>query len=124
MSNSIHDLTAEVRQALADWIGEHPETIIAIAALGSGNGRVWIDGSAAAPAAVLIESDLLPSEPQGFGEGAAVLRLLEKATDWSCVEVDSGLADAIGDDFGHRWGGARGRDRRAGWIICSWQVVR
>jgi len=104
MSNPIHDLDAGVRRSIADWIGERPETIIAVATLGSGNGRIWLDGDTATPAAVLIESTLVPGEPQGFGDAAPLIRLLEQANGWSCVEVDSRLADAIGDDFEQRWG--------------------
>ena len=42
------------------WPPQGARSTIAVAALGSGNGRVWIDGDTAAPAAVLIESNLLP----------------------------------------------------------------
>jgi hypothetical protein len=107
MSSSIGDLGAGVCRGVADWIGERPETTIAVAALRSGRGRVWIDGDPAAPAGVLVESALLPGEAQGVGDGASVLRLLGEATGWSCVEVDPGLADAIGDEFERRWGIAR-----------------
>ena len=107
MSNAISDLGVDVRRGVGDWIGERPETTIAVAALRSGRGRVWIDGDPAAPAGVLVESSLLPGEPQGFGDGASVLHLLEEAIGWSCVEVDPVLADAIGEEFERRWGVAR-----------------
>jgi hypothetical protein len=107
MSNSIGDLGADARRGIGDWIGERPETTIVVAALRSGRGRVWIDGDPVAPAGVLVESVLLPGEPQGFGDGAAVLRLLREAIGWSCVEVDSVLAAAMGEEFERRWGVAR-----------------
>lgn len=56
------------------------------------------------PAGLLVESSLLPGEPQGFGAGAAVLRLLHQAVDWTCVEVGEQLATEIGDEFARTWG--------------------
>lgn len=104
MPNSILDLGRDERRSIAGWIAERPETVIAVAALQSGNGRVWIDGDPAAPTALLVESALLPEEPQGFGDAASVLRLLDRVDEWSAVEVDSRLADAISDTFENRWG--------------------
>jgi RimJ/RimL family protein N-acetyltransferase len=104
MMNSILDLGRDERRSIAGWIGERPETVIAVAALQTGNGRVWIDGDQSAPTAVLVESALLPGEPQGFGDAASVVRLLERMDEWSCVEVDSRLADAISHTFENRWG--------------------
>ena len=50
---------------------------------------------------------MVPGEPQGFGDGEALLRLLAEADGWSCVEVDDGLADEIREEFADRWGLAR-----------------
>ena len=101
---SIERLGDDARAALVGWIGERPETTIAVGALRSGFGRVSVDGDPMDPAGALVESDLIPGEPQGFGDGAAVLRLLGQATDWRCVEVGDQLAGEIVDDFSHRWG--------------------
>lgn len=95
------------RRLVADWVGERPETVLVVAALRSGDGRLWIDGGAAEPSAVLVESSVVPGEPQGFGTGDALLRLLGRAEGWSCVELDAGLASAIERDFVRRWGPGR-----------------
>ncbi len=107
MRAAITDRSDDERRQLVDWIGERPGTVIAVAALWSGAGRVWIDGDPAAPSAVLVESAVVPGEPQGFGDGEALLRLLVEADGWSCVEVDDRLADEIAEDFARRWGPVR-----------------
>lgn len=104
MSAAIADFSDDDRFRLADWIGERPETVLAIAALRSGAGRLWIDGEPCGPSAVLVESAVVPGEPQGFGDGDALLRLLDVAERWGCVEVDAALAGSITQDFDRRWG--------------------
>lgn len=66
MEVAIGDGGREVGRNIADWIGERPETVIPVAALLTGEGRVWIEGDPAAPDAVLVESPLVPGEPQGL----------------------------------------------------------
>ncbi len=97
-------LSGDERRQLIGWIGERPETVIVVAALRSGAGRLCIDGEPAAPSAVLIESALIPGEPQGFGEGGALLRLLAATDGWTCVETSDDLAVEIEEEFAHRWG--------------------
>lgn len=92
------------RASLCQFIGERAEAVLPIAALMSGHGRVWIRGDAAAPAAVLVESGLVPGEPQGFGDGEALLDLLSVADGWTCVEVEPRVADEISTEFDRRWG--------------------
>jgi RimJ/RimL family protein N-acetyltransferase len=107
MRAAITDLSPDERRQVVDWIGERPETVIVVAALWSGEGRLWIDGDPAAPSAVLVESASVPGEPQGFGDGEALLQLLAEADGWSCVEVDRCLADEIEEHFASRWGPSR-----------------
>lgn len=104
MRAAITERSDDERRQLVEWIGERPETVIAVAALLSGDGRLWIDGEPAAPSAVLVESTLVPGEPQGFGDGDALLQLLAEADGWSCVEIDDRLNREIEQNFTNRWG--------------------
>jgi RimJ/RimL family protein N-acetyltransferase len=49
----------------------------------------------------------VPGEPQGFGDGEALLELLSVADGWDCVEVDSTHAAQLSKEFDRRWGLAR-----------------
>lgn len=100
-------LREEERAALAAWIGERPGTVLAIHALRSGCGRVWVAGHMSGPAAVMVESALVPSEPQGFGDPDALLGLLDRAEGWGCVELEASLADAVSAGFTQKWGALR-----------------
>ena len=104
MRAAISDLSDGERRHVVDWIGERPETVIVVGAISSGAGRISIDGDPSAPVAVLVESALVPGEPQGFGDGAALLRLLADADGWTCVEVDDAIAREIEEGFASRWG--------------------
>ncbi len=95
------------RAALCEFIGERADAVLSLAALRSGHGRVWFEGDALNPAAVLVESALVPGEPQGFGQCGALLELLSVADAWTCVEVPPTLADDISGEFDQRWGLAR-----------------
>jgi GNAT superfamily N-acetyltransferase len=103
---SRRDLHADQRRALSEWIGERPDTVLAIHALASGTGRVWLDGTPDSPRAVLVESALVPGEPQGFGDPEGLLELLERADSWRCIEVDGSTATSMRDQFALRWGHA------------------
>ena len=107
MRVAISDLPDGERRQLVDWIAELPETVIAISALSSGAGRVSIRRGPDAPLAVLVESPLVPGEPQGFGDGEALLGLLTHTDGWTCVEVDDAIAREIEGEFANRWGLAR-----------------
>lgn len=100
----IAELPLDVRISLCDSIGERAETVLAIGALRSGHGRVWFRGGAQSPAAVLVESRLVPGEPMGFGDAEALLELLSHEDTWTCVVVEATLADGIGQEFDDRWG--------------------
>lgn len=95
-----------VRRAVSGWIGERPDTVLAIHALASGTGRIWLEGPPDAPRAVLVESALVSGEPQGFGDPDGLLELLERADGWRCLEVDDVTAAAMRDRFVRRWGDA------------------
>lgn len=100
----IAGLDAVDRHAIAAWIGERPETVLATHALTSGTGRLWLDGAPGAPQAVLVESALTPGEPQGFGSAEGLRDLLERADGWRCIEVDDRTAAELRETFARRWG--------------------
>ena len=103
----VAELSASERVALAEWIGERPETVLPVAALSAGAARAWVLGPAPDPHAALVESPLVPSEPQGFGSAEALLELLRFADGWACVEVDPLTAADLEEGFHERWGLAR-----------------
>lgn len=112
--SAIADLPLADRVSLSSWIGESAGAVLANAALLSGNGRVWFHGDAQSPTAALVESALVPGEPQGFGVGEALLDLLTVADGWTCVEVDPMLHDDLSGAFERRWG-LPGRS----WTSCT-----
>jgi hypothetical protein len=73
------DLDARERAALVTFIGESASSVLAVHALLDSQGRVWTRGDPARPTAVLIESPLVPGEPQGSGDPATILELLDEA---------------------------------------------
>lgn len=105
MESDIRRLESHVREGLVAFIGESPETVLAIHALQSRLGRAWASGPS--PQAVIVESAPVPGEPQGFGDPASLLDLLVHAEGWSCIELTPEVADDMADDFERRWGIAR-----------------
>lgn len=106
-SRDIAGLASADRIALGDWIGERPGTVLPIHALASGLGRLAVAGEPASPDAVLVESPLVPGEPQGYGDPEALLDLLSATEGWTCVELEPELARALSDGFQRRWGQPR-----------------
>ncbi len=98
------EMSGPDRLAIAEWIGERPETVLVIDALLTGHGRAWVSGHLSGPDAAMVESALVPGEPQGFGSAAALLGLLRQATGWRCIEVEEDLADEIAPEFERVWG--------------------
>lgn len=98
---------AEDRLALAEFVGDRPETVLAIHALQSGQGRVWVEGLASAPDAVIVESALVPGEPMGFGGPSALVGLLRRIDGWTCLELDAHTAVAASDEMERVWGPCR-----------------
>ena len=56
---------------------------------------------------VLVESALVPGEPQGFGDPAALLSLLRDADGWRCVELEPDIVEDVRQHFDREWGLAR-----------------
>lgn len=84
---SMSHVDRALRRSLSEWIGEGPDTVLAIHAFASGTGRSWLGGTPGDPRAVLVESALVPGELQGFGDPEGLLELLERVADWRCIEA-------------------------------------
>lgn len=88
---------AAQRQALADALGDTPETVIAAHAARRGLCRAYVAGDSAHFAGVIVQTAEMPGEPMGFGEDADVLwNLLRSVEGWFCIEVARGAAPALG----------------------------
>jgi RimJ/RimL family protein N-acetyltransferase len=107
MESAINRWSSQDREALATFIGESPETVIAIHALRSGRGRVWVSGTPRDPRALIIEPEWLPGEPLGFGDDTDLLELLAHVDGWDCFELTAPTAERVADEFARRWGIAK-----------------
>jgi hypothetical protein len=84
--------------ALADTLGESPETAIQVHLLRRGLCRVYISGNSDKFDGVIIQSNFLPGEPMGFGSDPKALWELLKCVDgWFCVEVIPECARGLGE---------------------------
>ncbi len=104
VDSSLRRVSAARRRELAAWVGERPDTVLAIHALAAGIGRLWLEEDRGGPRAVMIESPLTPGEPQGFGDPDGLLALLEQADGWRCLEVQRSVAASMRQQFARRWG--------------------
>ncbi len=83
--------------ALADALGESPETVIAVHALRRGLCDAFVVGEPGYCRAALICRPEVPGEPDGFGEDAAALWSLLRGIDgWECVCVSQRCARVLG----------------------------
>ena len=79
-------LTPAAAAALADALGDTPESTIAVHLLARGLARGYTVGRSASFAGAIVQEIADPREPVGFGSDA----------DWECVEVASAVAPALG----------------------------
>lgn len=92
-----HPLGAAQRRALAEALGDSPETVIATHLLRRGLCRVYLAGEPARYDAAIVQALELPGEPMGFGGDAALLwGLLQSAQGWFCLNVEPRCAAALG----------------------------
>ena len=100
-------VTAEADlRALADALGDTPETVGSTHLLRRGLCKAWIVGDVAAPAAAVVQSDFCPTEPVGFGADPELLwKLLLRADGWDCFLVSSSCAPAIAERMREHTGG-------------------
>ncbi len=90
------DATAEHLQAVADAIGDTPETVIALQFLREGSVDVLCVGDPADFEGIMIQLRDMPAEPIAFGSSAdALASLLPHLSGWTCVNVPGDLADDL-----------------------------
>ena len=83
--------------ALAEALGEAPETVIAVHQLRRGLCRAFVAGEPARPAAAIVQGDGCPAEPSGFGEEPELMwELLQAVEGWYSIEVSATGARGLG----------------------------
>ncbi len=84
--------------ALADALGDTPETVISVNFLRRGLCRAYVAGDPSRFDGAIVQWGSCPDEPMGFGSDAEILReLLRSAEGWDCVDVASECAVALGE---------------------------
>jgi GNAT superfamily N-acetyltransferase len=94
----VKELTRLEMFAAAQWIGDRPHVVLPTHALMSGRCRAWVmhDDSPEEPRALLVRTDLVPSEPVGFGRDPEALTALLLSVDpWRCVNVGDALMQTL-----------------------------
>ncbi|MCC7146057.1 MAG: GNAT family N-acetyltransferase [Phycisphaeraceae bacterium] len=82
--------------ALADALGERPQTTIDIHRLRWGLCRAFVSGPISSSLGLLLQSDALPTEPVALGTDAKVIwQLLKKIDGWECVNVAAEVAEPL-----------------------------
>ena len=70
---SEYRLSPEELPVLADALGEGPDRVISIARLLGQRCRAYVLGDPAHFEAAIVQDDLAPAEPAGYGESAVAL---------------------------------------------------
>jgi RimJ/RimL family protein N-acetyltransferase len=98
-SNGLHPVFSNEHEyeAIAEFLGESPETVIPLHFLRNGACEVICVGSPHAPEGVVIQSTLYPEEPIAFGRAEAIASILPALSGWTCLNVPAELADALAE---------------------------
>ena len=105
-TSSYTPLDLEGRYALADALGDTPETAISVHLLRRGCCRAYAAGDPHHFDEAVVQSDFCPAEPMGFGSDPAVLwELLKHVEGWDCVNMASDRATALGEIIETETGG-------------------
>jgi hypothetical protein len=84
--------------ALADALGDTPETVISVHLLRRGLCRAYVAGDPSHLDGAIVQANDFPTELMGFGSDPEVLWELLKAVEgWDCVDVTSECALALGE---------------------------
>ena len=90
-------LDSKACRVLADALGDTPETVISVHLLRRGLCRAYVAGDPACFEGAIVQDNLCPAEPMGFGEDAEVLwELLKGVRGWACVNVTPACAIPLG----------------------------
>ena len=85
-------------QALADALGDTPETLISVHLLRRGLCRAYVAGDPANFEGAIVQATGFPTEPTGFGSDADVLwALLQAVEGWDCINVSTACARPLGE---------------------------
>ncbi len=86
--------------ALAQALGDTPETVISVHLLTRGACRAYAIGEPSSFRAALIQADDLPEEPMAFGyDPDLIWQLLRSARGWKCVNVPLRCRAAVEKSF-------------------------
>lgn len=97
-SNSYIPLDQKGCLALADALGDTPETVISVHELRRGLCRAYVAGDPAHFDGAIVQGDSCPDEPAGFGSDPEILwDLLRSVEGWGCVDVASECATGLGE---------------------------
>lgn len=82
--------------ALADSLGDGPETVICVHSLRRRLCMAFAKGEITHQEAAIIQTDCTPSEPAGFGSGPGLLyEVLRHVQGWDCINVNEGVAQGL-----------------------------
>jgi len=85
-------------RALADAIGDTPETVIPVHQLRRGLCRAYVAGDPSRFDGAIVQGDSCPDEPTGFGSDPKVLwDLLKSVEGWFCINVTAEYAVGLGN---------------------------
>ncbi|HEV2068040.1 MAG TPA: GNAT family N-acetyltransferase, partial [Thermomicrobiales bacterium] len=82
-------------QAIAEWLGDLPTTVISRHFMREGLAEVFCVGSPHAPEGVVIQIASYPEEPTAFGEADAIASVLPELSGWTSINVPADIADAL-----------------------------
>lgn len=100
-----HMLDGAEFEALADSLGDGPETVISVHNLRRRQCKAFAVRATSGHDGCLVQIDSLPTEPTGYGSDAGVLYdLLLEATGWDCVNVGEEVAQPLADMMESRMG--------------------
>ena len=92
--------------AIAEWLGESPETVIPLHMLQQGTCEAVCVGSPHDPDGVIIQSTVYPEEPIAFGTAEAIASALPGLSGWTCLNVPRDLAGSLAEDVRRAAGAA------------------
>lgn len=90
-----HEIGAAGRIALAEALGDRPDTVIATHLLRRGLARAYVSGPPSRFAAAVIQKRVFSTdELTAYGaDAAAIWELVRRVDGWPCVLVDAVVAD-------------------------------
>ncbi|MGD8238691.1 MAG: GNAT family N-acetyltransferase [Armatimonadota bacterium] len=85
-------------RALADALGDTPETVIPVHLLRRGLCRTYLAGELSRFASAIVQDRAFPTEPTAFGsDPEALWELLRRVEGWDCVNVSAEVAEPLAE---------------------------